>query len=430
MSSKLEEIDLRSEEIQEILTRVPNWMIRWGSALFLALIILVVVISWFVKYPDVIETEALLTTKTPPQKEFAGSTSKLDTIFVRDSQLVEKNALLAILDNSANAKDVYYLKYILDTINVRNQEIYFPIYEMPILLLGEVENAYATFENNYSDYILNKALSPFNNEAIANKTSLNELKIRLENMQSQYSLNLREFKLKKKDLDRNESLYKKGVISQLDFEKKQLEILNSEKGLKDLGNLISQTRQSIANAARDVKGTQISRTTGEAKLMRNVLQSFIQLKKSIRDWEDRFVLKSEIEGQVSFLNYWSNTQTVNKGDLVFTIIPKDNQSYLAKVRAAPQNSGKIKLGQSVNLKLKSFPETEFGMLKGKVKFISLSPDKEGFYLVDVSVPNNLVTTYNKKIEFKQEMRGTAEIITEDLRLLERFFYQFKQLFDN
>ena len=42
--------------------------------------------------------------------------------------------------------------------------------------------------------------------------------------------------------------------------------------------------------------------------------------------------------------------------------------------------------------------------------------------VDVELPKKLVTTYEKEIEFKQEMTGTADIITEDLRLIERFFY--------
>ncbi|NVK09480.1 MAG: HlyD family secretion protein, partial [Tenacibaculum sp.] len=33
----------------------------------------------------------------------------------------------------------------------------------------------------------------------------------------------------------------------------------------------------------------------------------------------------------------------------------------------------------------------------------------------------------KKIDFKQEMQGTADIVTEDLRLIERFFYQLKNI---
>ena len=67
------------------------------------------------------------------------------------------------------------------------------------------------------------------------------------------------------------------------------------------------------------------------------------------------------------------------------------------------------------------------MLNGKIKNVSLIPDKEGLYLVDVKLPKKLITSYNKEIVFKQEMRGTVEIITEDLRLIERFFYQFREV---
>ena len=84
----------------------------------------------------------------------------------------------------------------------------------------------------------------------------------------------------------------------------------------------------------------------------------------------------------------------------------------------------------MNIKLENYSETEFGMLKGKVSHISLTPDIEGSYYIDVSLPQRLITSYKKEIVFKQEMSGTAEIITEDLRLIERFFYQFKSLMDN
>jgi len=40
----------------------------------------------------------------------------------------------------------------------------------------------------------------------------------------------------------------------------------------------------------------------------------------------------------------------------------------------------------------------------------------------------IVSNYKKEIDFKQEMRGTATIVTEDLRLTERFFYQLKGVF--
>ena len=39
----------------------------------------------------------------------------------------------------------------------------------------------------------------------------------------------------------------------------------------------------------------------------------------------------------------------------------------------------------------------------------------------------MITNYEREIKFKQEMKGTAEIVTEDLRLIERFFYQIKDI---
>ncbi|MCH2216952.1 MAG: HlyD family secretion protein, partial [Flavobacteriales bacterium] len=152
------------------------------------------------------------------------------------------------------------------------------------------------------------------------------------------------------------------------------------------------------------------------------------LKKAIKDWEYRYVLKSDIEGKVSFLNVWSINQTVNQGDLVFTIIPSENSSFIAKLKTPSLNSGKIQVGQKVNIKLENYPDTEFGVLNGLVERFSLIPDKEGSYFIDVKLPKKLITSYNKEIDFKQEMRGSAEIITEDLRLIERFFYQLREVF--
>lgn len=189
------------------------------------------------------------------------------------------------------------------------------------------------------------------------------------------------------------------------------------------------------NAHRISKGSEINRVKEEMILLKNVIQSFNQLKKAIKDWENIYVLKSNINGNVSFLNYWNTNQTVNQGDLVFIIIPSKNSSFIAKLKTPAQNSGKIKEGQTVNIRLENYPDNEFGVLKGKVKSISLIPDKEGLYVVDVQLyfdslstsSKKLITSYKKEIDFKQEMRGTAEIITEDLRLIERFFYQFREI---
>ena len=427
MPSNIEDIELRSEEVKEILTKVPHWMIRWGNVLFLLIILLLFFISWFVRYPDIVSSEAIITTKIPPQKEYAKITGKIDTIFVKDDQNVTNIEHLAILENTANYKDVFFLKSVIDTIKVQKKSFYFPVDIIPILFLGDIEASYALFENNYIQYILNKELDPFSNESTANKFTTTELKGRLNNLKSQKTLNKRELEFKQKDLNRSKSLFEKGVISEKEYENKQLEYLQSERNYKNMIAAISQLRESISNNKKTSKGTEISRVREEMTLLKNVLQSFNQLKKNLKDWEMRYVLSSEINGKVSFLNYWSKNQTVNQGDLVFTILPAENSSFIAKLKTPAQNLGKVKIGQTVNIKLQNYPDYEFGVLKGKVNHISEISDKDGFYTIDVTLPNKLITSYNKEIEFKQEMRGTAEIITEDLRLIQRFFYQLNKI---
>ncbi len=423
----IEEIELRSEDVQEILTKVPNWMIRWGSVLFLLLILLLLGISWFVKYPDIIAAETIVTTQIPPQKEYAKITGKLDVILVKNNEQIKSNTSLGIIENTANYNDVFKLKSILDTIKVNNKYFSFPMDSLPILFLGDIEPDFTLFENNYIQYVLNKELQPFSNEAMANRITSTELRRRLANLKSQKELQNSELNFKNKDIERYKTLFEKGVISAQEYENKQLEYLQAERNFKMMSSNVSQLRESISNAHRTSKDTEISRTKEEMILLKNVIQSFNQLKKSIKDWELQYVLQSDIEGKVSFLNIWNKNQTVNQGDLVFTIIPTDNDEFIAKLKAPSQNSGKIKIGQKVNIKLQNYPETEFGMLTGTVKNISLIPDKDGFYLVDVSLPKELITSYNKEIVFKQEMRGIAEIITEDLRLIDRFFYQFRNI---
>jgi len=423
----IKELELRSEEVQEILTKVPHWMIRWGNVLFLVLILLLLFLSWFVKYPDIIQSEALITTQIPPQKEYAKITGKIDAILVNDNDNVADNQALAIIENTANYKDVFILKSIIDTIKVNNKSFHFPINNIPILFLGDIDSQFALFENSYIQYQLNNELEPFSNEAIANRYSISELNRRLRSLQSQKELNKTELEFKQKDLNRNTSLFEKGIIALQDYENKQLEFAQSERNYKNFESSISQMREAISNAHKTSKGSEINRIKEEMTLLKNVIQSFNQLKKVIKDWEQRYVLQSNINGKVSFLNYWNTNQTVNQGDLVFTIIPSENSSFIAKLKTPAQNSGKIKIGQQVNIKLENYPDAEFGVLNGKVKTISLIPNQDGLYLIDVELPKKLITSYNKELDFKQEMRGTAEIITEDLRLIERFFYQFKEV---
>ncbi len=78
-----------------------------------------------------------------------------------------------------------------------------------------------------------------------------------------------------------------------------------------------------------------------------------------------------------------------------------------------------------------FPHMEFGMLKGELENISLVPtatDQGVFYTAEITIPEGMLSNYNKQLAFTQEMTGIADIITDGIRLLQRFFNPIKAIF--
>jgi multidrug resistance efflux pump len=420
------EIELRSEEVQEILTRVPHWLIRWGNVVILTILVLMFWVSWFVQYPDVISTKISITTNIPPEKLVAKTTGRIEAILVNDREIITQKTPLAVIENAANYTDVFLLKSIVDTIDIDKNK--FPFDKIKLAQLGEIESYFAVFQKESVADELNATLQPFQVEGKAQSYEAIQLKERLSLLESQKSINQNELVLQKSDLDRYETLYKKGIIATQEIEKQRLIYLQHQKNYKSMLSAISQLKSSLNDLNKNSKTTQINENKENVNLERNVIQAFYQLKKAIKDWELNYVLRSSINGKVSYLQLWAVNQTVNSGDNVFAVIPTNESGYIGKVKAPAQNSGKIKIGQTVNIRLANYPDREFGIIKGTIKAISLTPDKEGNLLIDVSLPNGLQTSYKKQIVFQQEMTGTADIVTEDLRLIERLLSQFRAIF--
>ena len=420
------EIELRSEEVQEILTRVPHWMIRWGSVVVFLILLTLFFVSWLIKYPDIISTQIVITTNIPPEKLVAKVPGKIEAILVMDKTTISKNTPIAVIENSANYKDVFLLKSIVDTINIDKNR--FPFELLKSSQLGEIESFFALFHKESIAEDLNNKLKPYLVEDVAQSYEAIQLKERLNLLESQKSNNQSELMLEKSDLDRYDGLFKKGIIATQELEKHKLTYLQVERNYKSLLSNISQLKSSLNELNKNSKTTQINESKENVNLQRNLIQAFYQLKKAIKDWELNYVLRSSIDGKISFLQLWAANQTVTAGDNVFTIIPTNESGYIGKVKALAQNSGKIKVGQKVNIRLANYPDREFGIIKGIISGISLTPDKEGMVLINVSLPNKLETSYNKQIAFQQEMSGTADIVTEDLRLIERLLYQFRDIF--
>lgn len=65
MENRKPEIELRSEEFNEVLSAVPAWIVRWGITMIACVVLMLLVGSAVFKYPDVISSTVTLTGTTP-----------------------------------------------------------------------------------------------------------------------------------------------------------------------------------------------------------------------------------------------------------------------------------------------------------------------------------------------------------------------------
>ena len=411
-------------ENQEILSKPPHWIIIWGNSMIAAAFIIILLISYFIKYPDIILAESFITTLPYPQKILAKSNGNLDSLLVKNNDYVRPHSILAVLENPADFNDVLTLKQIIHQYKLNPEPLNFPVEKLSRLNVGSIQDYLVSFENALINYNINYQLKPLETITTSSTEKLSELKDQLVLLISHQKLIEKEVDLEKRNFLRNKKLHKKEIISDSEFEKLNISYLKASEDLKNINNSISRLRNEITNGELQKKENLNNIDIQKIKLLSEVNQNLYQLKKAIKSWEQNFLLSSDIEGKVVYHTLLNDNQNIQNGEIIFYVLPT-NVKYIAKLKVSSNNSGKIKIGQNVNIKLDNYPTEEYGYLKGQITYISSIPDKEGFYHINADIPQDLKTSYGKKITMNREIIGKAEIITKDLRLIQRFYYNLK-----
>jgi len=426
-------IELRSEEVQEIIGIVPHWLIRSGISVVFIIVSVLFTGSFFFKYPDIVIAKATLSGNTPPANLKARTNGKIIQIFVTDKQAVQKAEVLAIIENTCNYNhyqmvfnQIDSLNEYLETTEIKNVQFT----ENRNLQLGELQNYYSSFLKQLKSY-KNFVEIEYHQKKIESLTvQIAEYTKYIHSLENLVRLSQSDLKLQEKQFRRDSLLYLSQVISAEEYEKSASQFIQKKSGHQNTQNSISSTKIQISNLGQSVLDL-------ELQFLQQKENQIISLKESIEAflaqaylWEQNYLLKSPFAGKVVFSKIWTNFQNLSAGDIVFTILPNEAKKEIVARASLPlAGSGKVKIGQKVNLKLNDYPFQEFGILQGSVQEISAVNDGEN-YTVLINLNQSLQTNYKLKIPFKQNMLASAEIITEDLPLAARFFNPIKSLFLN
>lgn len=108
----------RSEEVQEIIGRMPSWIIRWGITVIGVLVLGAFIGAALIKSPDVIQCQVVISPEEIPALIHVSENSRIQQLLVKEGDYVDKDSPLAVLGNTiAGYQEILNAKKIARTID-------------------------------------------------------------------------------------------------------------------------------------------------------------------------------------------------------------------------------------------------------------------------------------------------------------------------
>ena len=416
---KARKVELHRKELEDMLGRVPGWITRNGTILFVFLFVLLLYGSWLFKYPDKRKARIVVTSVNPPAELRARTSGKITGLFVEDNEQVSAGEVLAMIENPATYEDVVKLKKslaFLDSIPL--DEASEELTELSNVNLGTIQVNYSLFLKAYRDFMEFRRISYHQRKIATLRNELEQQRAYTRSLSERSIIQEEAYGVVSRQYNRDASLYEEDVISEADLEESRKSMLVERDKYQEIISQMAENNISMAQTQNQIVDLELKQQEEESGMINILQESYNNLKASITSWEQTYLLMAPVNGSVTFTRFWSENQNVQLGEKVLTVIPAESGSVIGKISLPLAGAGKVDVGDQVNIQFDNYPYLDYGMVKGYVSNISEVSDDD-FYTVEVELPDGLTSFYNYPIPFSQNMQGNAEILTDKKRLLIR-----------
>lgn len=418
-----------SEEVQEIIGAVPGWLLRWGISLFFALLLLILLFAGFIKSPDIVPAKLKVDAENRPQEVLARREGKLTGLFVKAEQPVVKGQVLGFVESNADHGQVLSLSRQVDSLQEAmlegNYGFASSIRFNTKTHYGEVQPALQEFYLAYLQFLSYAPNGVYSKKERVIRNELHSLKLLEEQLAAQQQINREELTIAESEYDTHRKLAEANVISRQEFRQQESKFLSSRLPLHN-------TRSSlISNSiSREQKLRELMEMEHETVEQRAAFLARIQKFKSELDsWKKEHVLVSERDGKVVFHQALRQNQWLEANKPVMYVTDgQEGEEPFGELTLGQQSMGKIRVGQVVLIRLNAYPAQEYGLLRGKITYISSVLQGDSAYTARVTLPKT--TTYQRAVNLQVGLVAQAEVVTAEQSLLGRIFNSTRDLLKN
>lgn len=286
-----------------------------------------------------------------------------------------------------------------------------------------------TFLRSLAEYRNFLSLNLYEQKIEAARRELYEYHNYINHLVKQAELDKEQVRIANTVYHREKLLFDEGLTAEAECEKAQQALLDRQQGREQLLTSLSSARIQEAKLQQTIIELRMEQSHEHDRLTVELRTAADNLRASIGEWELTYLFVSPASGILSYNQVWQENQNVATGEKAFSIVAKHPGRIIGKIKLPADGSGKVLEGQRVNISISGYPYMEYGFLTGRVLSVSLLADEENVYTVTVKLPQDLHTSYGKPLNFKGELTGTAEVMTDERSLTSRMLSPLRYLWE-
>ena len=330
------------DQVQTILGKPPGWILRWGISFIFMTVLILIFLSYLVKFPDIIPARVTLTTEIPPVHLFVQSGGKIENLLVEDKQAVTENDLLAIIQNPADHFDIVTLEKFLKEIKNEKTEDLSEVDYPQNLELGEVQSFYSNFTQNLNDFNFFENKNELAKKIYALKSQIRYLGRKNASIKKQEITIQRAIDLAVSNRERMQILYDQKAVSVKDVEDAKSEVLRNERELERMQTDFLDNKMKVKNLDLTIINLRENRRDGKNEKSISLKEQIDVLLSEIENWKQKYLVISPMDGQVSFPQAINENQFLKNGDEIMTIVPQGGVGeMIGKALLPAANNGKV-----------------------------------------------------------------------------------------
>lgn len=427
--------DLSHTEIRDLIGNPPGWLLHSGITMIVIVTSIILVGSYYFKYPDKLVGQGILTSNTPPIEIISRTNGYIEKIVFKEGEKVNKGDIIVHVNNTTDQAQLAQLQQWIDSYdNIEDTKEFLNFDFLNNLQLGNIQGEYANLQLKYNELIQTLKDGVVFQQINNISREIEKIKSLNISQEREISIFTQELEIAKTDLKRNENLNKDGAISDVDFERIKTTFLQKERQQEGMNNAIIQNNIRIEQLELEKLKLQEQRSGTIKNYQFSIAEIISRIQASIKNWNNTYMIEAPISGSITFVKGITSQRNLKQEQVVGYVIPSNRQENYVSAILPSANIGKIKKGQKVILKFDAYPNKEYGVVTGEVEEISKIPEinNEGIsqYEIRIPVQDIIVTDYQDTISYKPNMTVVAEIITEDKTVFERIFDQFLSLINN